>query len=107
MEYTAMYEISCGVSNGFGAKYPDQVEREQKIQASGDHAALREAMNCATSFADDYLSNPDTGKTTVRLLSLAGPGGSIALDQKKAVVERTMLQHVLALYAGQDSDGAA
>jgi hypothetical protein len=99
MEYKAKYHIRCGVSHGFGVKYPDEDERTERIDSADDAAAVQEAMAVATRFADDYLSDPETGKTTVTLQSLAGPKGDVTLDPEKPVVERTMLQHMLALYA--------
>ncbi len=54
-------------------------------------------MRTAKAIADDALSNPDTGKTVVELVSLQGPQGNVKSDRKKAVVETSMLEHILAL----------
>ena len=49
-------------------------------------------MSIAREFADDYLSNPDNGFTTVQLLSLRG-GEDVSFDASKSVVKRSMLEH--------------
>ena len=95
LDYTALYGIDCGVSPGFGMKYPDYVEREENFKASDDHDSVEKAMEKANEFADDYLSNPETGKTTVTLLNLYGSNGNIKFDKDKSIVERSMLEHLL------------
>jgi len=97
MEYQATFGIDCGVSPGFGVKYPDYVREQKVILADSPQVAYQNAMNLAGEFADDHLSNPDTGFTTVQLLSLNGPDGAVSFDASKAVVKRSMLEHLLAL----------
>ena len=95
MEYQATFGVDCGVSPGFGVKYPDYVREEETFSADSPQVAYQNAISLATKFADDYLSNPDTGLTTVRLLSLSGAEGKISFDESKAVVKRSMLEHLL------------
>ena len=96
MKYSARFKVDGGVSQGFGIKYPDQYEIERHFEAEpADAYAL--AMKIAKDYADDALSNPDTGKTVVELVSLRGPNGAVEFDRKKAVVETSMLEHILML----------
>ena len=78
-------------------KYPDNVKRVEEFSAENNQAAYQEAMELAISFADDYLSNPNTGLTTVQLSSLNGPNGAISFDTSKSIVKRSMLEHLLSL----------
>ncbi len=96
MEYQATFGIDCGVSPGFGVKYPDFVREQEAISADSPQVAYQNAMGLAGKFADDYLSNPETGLTTVQLLSLRGPDGDVSFDASKSVVKRSMLEHLLA-----------
>jgi len=97
MEYQAIFRIDCGVSPGFGVKYPDNLERTEKIVADNPEIAYQKAMNLARKFADNYLSNPETDLTTVQLLSLNGSEGAVLFDAEKAIVRRNSLQHLLSL----------
>jgi|SRR3989344_1848118 len=103
-EYRAAFLIDCGVSSGFGVKYPDKIERIERVTAESPNVAYQSAMDMAGKFADDYLSNPDTGLTTVRLLSLRDDdvlsGGDVSFDASKSVVKRSMLEHLFALVSG-------
>ena len=96
MEYQATFGIDCGVSPGFGVKYPDYVREEKTFSADSPQVAYQNAISLATKFADDYLSNPDNGLTTVQLLSLRSSDGDVSFDASKAVVKRSMLEHLLA-----------
>jgi len=97
MEYQATFEINCGESPGFGVKYPAYERRTEKISAENPQVAYDKAMTQAGKFADDYLSDPVTGFTTVLLLGLSSPDGGVSFDASKAVVKRSMLEHLLAL----------
>ncbi|MDD3175350.1 MAG: hypothetical protein PHU51_02640 [Candidatus Nanoarchaeia archaeon] len=97
MEYQATFGIDCGVSPGYGVKYPDNVKRTETLLADSPQDAYQNAMGLAKNFADDYLSNPDNGFTTVQLLSLRGSEGNVSFDASKSVVKRSMLEHLLAL----------
>ena len=97
MEYQATFGIDCGVSPGYGVKYPNNVERTQPLSADPPQVAYQHSMNLAGKFADDYLSNPNNGLTTVQLLSLRGSDGDVSFDASKAVVKRSMLEHLLSL----------
>ena len=103
MEYKANFGIDCGVSPGFGVKYPDYVRRTEDFSADNTQTAYQNAMNLAEEFADDYLSNPETDLTTVQLLSLNGPDGLVSFDASKAIVKRSRLEHLLA-YASESND---
>ena len=97
MEYHATFGIDCGVSPGFGVKYPDFVREEKTISAESPQVAYQNAMGLAGKFADDYLSNPDNGLTTVQLLSLQDSNGAVvSFDASKSVVQSNMLEHLLA-----------
>src|SRR3989344_479197 len=96
MEYKATFGIDCGVSPGYGVKYPDNVERTETLLADSPQVAYQNAMSMAGKFADDYLSNPDNGLTTVQLLSLRNSDGNVPFDASKSVVKRSMLEHLLA-----------
>ena len=84
--YRATFDISCGVSHGLGVKYPDTETREERIVAENPDDALKQALTYATRFAYDYLSDPETGKTTVALSHLRGPTGTVPLDTTKTIV---------------------
>ena len=94
MEYQATFGIDCGVSPGFGVKYPDYVREQAVIHGDSPQVAYQNAMDLATKFADDYLSNPDTSLTTVQLLSLRCSDGYVPFDASKSVVKRSMLEHL-------------
>ena len=96
MEYQATFGIDCGVSQGFGVKYPDYVREEKTLSAGTPRVAYQNAMSMAGKLADDYLSNPDTGLTTVQLLSLSSSEGAVSFDASQSVVKRSMLEHLLA-----------
>ena len=104
MEYQAAFGIDCGVSSGFGVKYPDFVREQKAISADSPQVAYKNAMSLAGKFADDYLSNPETGLTTVQLLSLRGPDGDVSFDASKSVVKRSMLEHLLSLASESESN---
>ena len=95
MEYSATFGIDCGISSGFGIKSPDNIERTETFSADNSVVAYQYAMHLAGKYADDYLSNPRNGLTTVQLLSLQGPDGAVSFDTSQAVVKRSMLEHFL------------
>ena len=95
MEYQAAFGIDCGVSLGFGDKHPDYVEEQKRFSAETPQDAYDHAMALAREFAEDYLSDPYTGLTTVRLLSLSGPNEDVPFSASKAVVKRSGLEHLL------------
>ena len=96
MRYQATFGIDGGVSHGFGVKSPDYIRKTEKISANTSEDAYQSAMTLAEEFADNHLSNPETGLTTVQLLSLRGPDGAVSFDASKAVVELSMLEHLLS-----------
>ena len=95
MEYKASYEIDCGVSHGFALKSPDNIREEITLQAKTAADAYLNAMDLAKRFAQDYLSNPETGFTTVKLLSLENSDGPVLFDASKSVVKVSMLEHLV------------
>lgn len=94
MEYTIKFGINCGVSSGFGLKSSDYVEREERFSADTFISAVIQASKLATSFADDYLSDPQTDYMTVRLLSFFEEKRELKFD-KEMVVRRSTLDHLL------------
>ncbi|MEK6938970.1 MAG: hypothetical protein AABX04_08075 [Nanoarchaeota archaeon] len=70
MVYQAIFGINCGVSPGFGVKYPDYVKREDILTVDNDMDALVAAAEQARNFSKDYLSNPNDNQTTVTFLEL-------------------------------------
>jgi hypothetical protein len=97
MEYQATFGIDCGVSPGYGVKYPDNVERTETFSADSPQVAHQTAMRLAGSFADDYLSSPKDNFTTVKLLTLRNSCADVPFDPSKSVVKRHMLEHLLSL----------
>ncbi len=96
MKYQATFGIDCGVSPGFGVKYPDEVERTETVFADNQQEAYQNAMLIVKKFADDYLSNPNNGLTTVKLLSLIGSEGAVSFDTSNSIVKRSTLEHLLS-----------
>ena len=97
-EYRAIYGIDGGVSSGFGQKVPDYIEKSETISAENPQIAYREAMKIAEKFADDHLSNPETGLTSVQVIILTGHDGDVSFDASKAIVNRSTLEHILSLF---------
>jgi hypothetical protein len=97
MEYQATFGIDCGVSPGYGVKHPDNLERTETLSADSPQVAYQNAMSMAGGFADDYLSNPENGLTTVQLLSLRNSDGDVHFNASKSVVKRSTLEHFLVL----------
>lgn len=96
MEYQATFGIDCGVSPGFGVKYPDNLERTETLFADTPQVAYQKAMDLAGKFADDYLSNPKDDLTSVQLISLKSSERDISFDASKSIVRRSLLEHLLA-----------
>ena len=108
MEYEATFGINCGVSHGFGLKYSDYVERIEHFDTKDDAKALNYALRLAREFSGDYLSDPETDLTTVKLLILKGRNGNalsqqplnensdVELESGCVIVKCSMLEHVLA-----------
>lgn len=92
MEYHAIFKIDCGVSHSHGIKYPENLEKTETFDAESFQVAYTVAINLAGKFADSYLSNPETGLTTVRLLSLRDSNGEIPLSHLKTVVQGKSLE---------------
>jgi|SRR3989344_3186275 len=97
MEYKATFGIDHCISHGFASKKSTYSRETLPICANNSEEAYKEAMTQATRFADDYLTNPKTDKTTVQLLSLEGPEGRLFFDASKSIVERTTLDHLLKI----------
>ena len=110
MKYNAIYEIDCGVSPGFGVKYPDRILVREEFEADSQDNARINALRIAARFARDYLSNPDTGYTAVEIVSIRDRDGNIVsqepllekirgLEFKKgcAVIKCSIEEHLLML----------
>ncbi|MEK6818424.1 MAG: hypothetical protein AABY10_00655 [Nanoarchaeota archaeon] len=102
MKYRAKFEIDCGVSNGYGLKCPDNVERTESFSEENDQLAYQESMRMAESFSNDYLSNPNTGLTTVKLKSLREKDREVSFNECGSTVQRSMLQHILTMDTKQE-----
>lgn len=82
MNYVVMYGISCGVSQGFGLKYPDYIERTERIDADNNLSALIKIAKKAVEFSFEYLSNPDDDATIVTVNHLYDKNNRL-LNQKE------------------------
>lgn len=89
--YTATYHIKHGVAS-MGLKRPDKSDVTRTFGASGSLGAILQAERVAYELADDYLSDPFTGKTTVCMTELREKDGSI-VDVVEEVLKRTSSQH--------------
>lgn len=105
MKYTARLGINCGISSGYGIKYPDYVEIEEQFAADTFVDAVIQASKLATRFADNYLSDPETDYTTVRLLSFFEEKRELKLDNEM-VVRRSTLDHLLNVATEEILDAA-
>ncbi len=116
MEYIAIYEIDCGVSRGFGLKEPDTDLRREKLNADSPEKAFSLAVDKAIYFARDYLSNPNTGMTTVKIVcfhdSLSNPlsqkplnkNPGLQFDEGRAIVKSSTLEHLLIFIREQSKN---
>lgn len=95
MRYQATFGIDGRVSPGFGVKYPDYIIKTEEVSADSTQVAYQNSMDMARKFADNHLSNPETGLTTVQLLSLRGPDEDVSFDALKSVVTQSMENHLL------------
>ena len=105
MEYQATFGIDGGVSHGFGIVYPDYVRKQKVISADSPQTAYQNAMDLAKEFADDHLSNPDSGFTSVQLLSLTSPDGDVSFDASKSIVKKSWMDHIAGLVSLEDKVG--
>jgi len=99
MEYQVIFGIDGGVSSGLQILNPDYMRKTEKIYGDDSKAAYENAMIMAGKLADNHLINPETGFTTVQLLSLNGPDGAISFEASKAVVKRSRLDHMLTVFS--------
>ncbi|RMD45727.1 hypothetical protein D6829_01500 [Candidatus Pacearchaeota archaeon] len=97
MRYKATFGIDCGVSVGF-TKVPHYEKVTRIIYADNPQDAYKRAMGVAEELADNYLSNPESNLTTVRLMLLKSRGREVPFDVSEAVVKRGMLEHLLSLF---------
>ena len=84
--------------------FPDYLEITERIITDNPKNAYIDAMRYTKKLADDYLSDTDTGFTTVRLLELTGYNGNISFDSTKAIVKTSMLEHFLIIISEENSD---
>ncbi len=75
-QYQATYQVIGGESHGMGHKTHAEYEERKRFSAPTDRDAAVAACMLATTLANDALSSPGTGKTTVTLVSLLGPAKS-------------------------------
>jgi len=109
MKYTSTFQIDCGVTHGFGIKYPENYERLDFIESETEIEAFKGAYQIATHHARDHLSNPNTDFTTVTLKSLRDSTGKlipqeplasklgILLREGQIFVQCSLLEHLLDL----------
>jgi len=107
MEYQATYGIDCGVSHGFDLKDSDYIKITDIISADNPKDAVAKAIRLAREYSQDYLSNPKTDYTTVKLLSLVNSYGrwvkqqaliknpEVEFEDGCAVLKCSMLEHLL------------
>ncbi|HYD02712.1 MAG TPA: hypothetical protein VEC16_00275 [Alphaproteobacteria bacterium] len=86
-----MLGIDGGISNGFGVKYPDYVERSHKIQAENDYDAIIKAAGYAFLRSRNHLSNPETEYTKVKINSIYSSTG---LVNQRSVLESQGKKHI-------------
>ena len=88
MKYFAKFGIDGGVSPGFGVKYPDYSEKEETFELdekhSSDENAFARAVIIGYNFSRDSLSNPNTNKTKITLLSVINEK-DISLNQEEYI----------------------
>ncbi len=75
MEYTAIFEIDGAVSKGFACKTAERYTEIVSIPAESQEDGLVKAIEKARYYSKESLSNPETGLTVVKLLSLEGITG--------------------------------
>jgi hypothetical protein len=102
--YTATYHIKHGVAS-MGLKRPDKSNVTRTFGASGSLGAILQAERIAYELADDYLSDPLTGKTTVCMTELREKDGSI-VDVVEEVLKCIPAQHKDAVRKRFFPDGA-
>lgn len=86
MKYEVLFGIDCGVSQGFGVKYPDYIEKREEIEDITPEGAMKKAIERALYHSREYLSNPETGKTIVSVKEISDKDGNV-LDQKMLLPE--------------------
>lgn len=84
MEYKATFGIDGGISHGLGLKELDYYERYDKIIADSNEEAMMKVFDRTKYYTYESLSNPKTGYTAVKLLSLVDNNGKY-LDQSSLV----------------------
>lgn len=81
MEYKATYDITCGLSHGFGLKEPHHYVKEEEISAEDDDKALYRLVVNAIKHSRDHLSSPVDDFTTVVISGFYGPQGRIDIRE--------------------------
>ena len=88
MKYFAKFGIDGGVSPGFGVKYPDYSEKEETFELDEKHLSDENAFARAAiigyNLSRDSLSNPNTNKTKITLLSVINEK-DISLNQEEFI----------------------
>jgi len=110
--YKVTYGIDGGMSQGFGVKYPDYIEKDIMIQAENNLDAVDKAYEKAVELSRDHLSNPETGMTKVSVHAIYDMDqvrlhigalvdwnkvhdGRILLEDERMVAKCSTLEHIL------------
>ncbi|MBI4451276.1 hypothetical protein HY642_04845 [Candidatus Woesearchaeota archaeon] len=99
--YKAEYHIDHGVSQGFGIKYPDESTERYEFAAESTIDAILEMEARAAHYAREFLSNPETGRTTVTLKRLEAADGTsidVLAEIAKAVPRDSRLEDYKKLH---------
>ena len=75
MEYTAAFEINCGISNGHVVS-PDCYKKNESITAKTSQEAISTLLENATYLLKEHMCNPVTGLVKITLLSLTDFNGN-------------------------------
>lgn len=89
--YHVTYNVDCGISHGTGHKVPYNYDLQRdfwlrpKEEDKDHHEAWVKALKLGAEIAGDHLSNPETKKTLVKIVSMDFRGGELDLSKKPNV----------------------
>ncbi len=87
-DYNARFEID-GATGSMGCKSSAHYEEDRRFDANNDNEAVVDAAKWAARYSLDGLSNPETNKTTVKILEVRDASGRV-LNQELLLEERTI-----------------
>lgn len=83
MSYTIEYEVKGAVSHGFGLKQPDTWRKTEEVSIDDPEKSIAlYAFESAYLLSLESLSDPETGRTEVTVLSIKDQDGK-EIDQKE------------------------